>query len=38
MFERMQIDESIQESVVEPSYKKKMSDAKRDGHSRIKRG
>ena len=38
MFDSMEISESIYEGVVELSYKKPtLSDAKRSGHSRIKR-
>ena len=39
MFERMEIAESIYESVVEPSYKKTTrADANCADHSRQKRG
>ena len=39
MFERMEIDESIYEGVLEPSHKKPTRvDANRAGHSRQKRG
>ena len=39
MFECMEIDESIYEGVVGPSYKKpNRADANRAGHSRHKRG
>ena len=39
MFERMEMDESIHEGVVEPSYKKSTwADANPSGHSRKKIG